>query len=268
LADTSLNYDGLIIDLDGVVWRGREPIAGAAAAIMALRARGTRVVFLTNEPGRSRRELVAKLAEMGIPATEADVLTSAAATAQFVSSLDDLEGRRALVAGPPALHEEIRAAGFEVVSFEEATRACVVVVGGHEGFDYEELLAATAALRNGARLFATGRDAVFPTESGPRPGTGAVLAAIEIAGGAVAQVIGKPERIMFEIARQALGGADRVAMVGDNLVADIEGAMRAGLDAILVMSGTTSRAELQRSNVLPDLVLETLAALPNAKRPS
>jgi HAD superfamily hydrolase (TIGR01450 family) len=268
LTDTCLHYDGLIIDLDGVVWRGKEPIAGAAAAIMALRARGIRVVFLTNEPGRSRGELVAKLAGMGVPAKEADVLTSAAATAQFVSSLDDLEGRRALVAGPPALHEEIRTAGFELVSFDEAARACVVVVGGHEGFDYEELLATTAALRNGARLFATGRDAVFPTESGPRPGTGAVLAAVEIAGGAVAQVIGKPERIMFDIARRALGGCDRVAMVGDNLVADIEGAMRAGLDAILVMSGTTSRAELERSNVRPDLVLETLAALPNAKRPS
>ena len=267
LAD-ALNYDGLIIDLDGVVWRGKEPIAGAAEAIRALQARGTRVVFLTNEPGRSRPEFVAKLAEMGVPATEADVLTSAAATARFVSSLDDLGCRRAFVVGPPALHEEIRTAGFELVPSEDATRACVVVVGGHEGFDYQELLAATAAIRNGARLFATGRDAVFPTESGPRPGTGAVLAAIETASGAVAHVIGKPERIMFEIAREALGGCDRVAMVGDNLVADIEGAKRAGLDAILVLSGTTSRAELERSNVHPDLVLETLAALPNARRPS
>ena len=84
----------------------------------------------------------------------------------------------------------------------------------------------------------------------------------------MAHVIGKPERIMFEMAREALGGADRVAMVGDNLVADIEGAKRAGLEAILVMSGTTSRADLERSNIRPGLVLETLAALPNAKRPS
>jgi len=268
LPGASLDYDGLIIDLDGVVWRGKDPIPGAAEAIRVLRARGTRVVFLTNEPGRSREEFVAKLIEMGIPATKAEVLTSAAATARFLSSLDDLESRRALVVGPPALHEEIRTAGFELVSSDEATRAHVVVVGAHEGFDYEELLAATAAVRNGARLFATGRDAVFPTESGPRPGTGAVLAAVETAGGAVAQVVGKPERIMFEIAREALGGCDRVAMVGDNLVADIEGAKRAGLDAILVLSGTTSRAELERSNVHPDLVLETLAALPNARRPS
>lgn len=268
LPDASLDPDGLIIDLDGVVWRGKDPIPGAAEAIMALRARGTSVVFLTNEPGRSREEFVAKLIEMGIPATKAEVLTSSAATARFLSSLDDLTGRRVLVVGPPALHEEIRTAGFELVSSDEATTAHVVVVGGHEGFDYQELLAATAAVRNGARLFATGRDAVFPTESGPRPGTGAVLAAIEVAGGALAQVIGKPERIMFDTARGALEGADRVAVVGDSLVADIEGAKRAGLDAILVLSGTTSRADLERSNIRPDLVLETIAALPNATGPS
>jgi HAD superfamily hydrolase (TIGR01450 family) len=263
-----LDHDGLIIDLDGVVWRGNDPIPGAPEAIMALRARGTRVVFLTNEPGKSQEEVVAKLIEMGIRATKTEVLTSAAATARFLSSIDDLEGRRVLVVGPPALHEEIRIAGFELVSSDEATTAHAVVVGGHEGFDYDELLAATAALRNGARLFATGRDAVFPTESGPRPGTGAVLAAIEVAGGAVAQVIGKPERIMFDTAREALKGAGRVAMVGDSLVADIDGAKRAGLDAILVLSGATSRADLERSNIRPDLVLETLAALPDATRPS
>jgi 4-nitrophenyl phosphatase len=137
-----------------------------------------------------------------------------------------------------------------------------VVVGGHEGFDYRELSAATVAIRNGARLFATGRDAIFPTPAGPKPGTGSILAAAEIAGGASAVVVGKPEPMMFEIAREALTGCDRIAVVGDHLIADIEGAKRAGIAAVLVLTGTTSRADLEQALIPPDLVLESLATLP------
>jgi HAD superfamily hydrolase (TIGR01450 family) len=261
-----VDYDGFIIDLDGVVWRGHDPIDGAAEAIAALRANGTRVMFLTNEPGSSRSAFAARLADMGIPAAAADVMTSAAATARVVGELEGFKRRQAFVVGPPALHDEIRGAGFHVVSPEEARQAEVVVVGGHQGFDYAELRAATAAIRNGARLFATGRDAVFPTPEGPWPGTGAILAAVETAGGVPAVVVGKPEPIMFEIAREVLSGCERVAVIGDHLIADIAGAKRAGLGAILVLTGTTSRADLERAGIQPDLVLESLAALPEEMR--
>jgi 4-nitrophenyl phosphatase len=195
------------------------------------------------------------------------MMTSAAATARAVASLEDLTSRRALVVGPPALHDEIQGAGFELLSREEALQADVVVVGGHPGFDYEELRAASTAVRNGARLFATGRDAVFPTPQGPWPGTGAILAAIETAGGVPAVVVGKPEPIMFEIAREALAGCERVGVVGDHLISDIAGAKRAGLGAILVLTGTTTRSDLQRATIQPDLVLESLAEFPSAMRP-
>jgi HAD superfamily hydrolase (TIGR01450 family) len=165
--------------------------------------------------------------------------------------------------GSPALHDEIRQAGFRLVECEAAAQAEVVVIGGHEGFDYGELRAATEAIRNGARLFATGRDAVFPTRSGPWPATGAILAAVEAAGGERAVVVGKPERIMFEIACEALADCERVAVIGDHLIADIAGAKRAGLDAILVLTGTTSRNDLEKAVIPPDLVLESLAALAN-----
>jgi 4-nitrophenyl phosphatase len=203
---------------------------------------------------------------MGIPATADHVMTSAAATARVVGSLKDLASRRALVVGPPALQDEVRGAGFELVPPEEAREAQVVVVGGHRGFDYAELRATTVAIRNGARLFATGRDAVFPTPEGPWPGTGAILAAVETAGGVPAVVIGKPEPIMFEIAREALADCERIGVVGDHLISDIAGAKRAGLGAILVLTGTTNRADLERAVILPDLVLESLAALPKAMR--
>jgi len=261
-----LDYDGLIVDLDGVIWRGGDPIEGAAAAIAAVRARGIRVLFLTNDPGRSRSSLAALLTGIGIPATAADVMTSSAATARVVGSLEDLASRRALVVGPPALHDELKALGFELVAPEEAAGAEVVVVGGHEGFDYVELRAATAAIRNGARLFATGRDPVFPTRKGLLPATGAILAAVEAAGGVSAVVVGKPEPIMFEIACQVLAGCERVGVVGDHLIADIAGAKRAGLGTVLVLTGTTSRADLERAVILPDLVLQSLTELPKATR--
>jgi 3-hydroxyisobutyrate dehydrogenase len=261
---TLASYHGLIVDLDGVIWLGGDPIPGAAEAIAALRANGTRVLFLTNEPLRSRSAIAARLTEIGIPATPADVMTSAAGVARTVGSLAGLRTRRALVLGPPALHDEISGAGFQLLECENAGQAEVVVVAGHEGSDYRELRAATAAVRNGARLFATGRDPVFPTPAGLEPATGAIVAAVETAGGTPAVVVGKPERIMFEIAQEALAGCERIAVIGDNLTTDIAGAKRAGLDAILVLTGMASRADVERVAIQPDLVLDSLALVPAA----
>jgi HAD superfamily hydrolase (TIGR01450 family) len=254
-------YDGLIVDLDGVVWLGGHPIDGAADAIARLRARGARVLFLTNDPQSSREEHSARLAAIGIPATADDVLTSASATARFLASQRHLQGRSVLVIGSPALHQEIAKAGFGLAPPHEARRAGVVVVGGHERFDYAELRAATTAITNGAALFATGRDAVFPTRDGPAPATGAILAAVETATGVTATVIGKPERFVFEIARQTLRECEHVAVVGDNLASDIAGAKRSGLDAILVLTGAATQEDLERAVIQPDFVLSSLAEL-------
>jgi glycerol-1-phosphatase len=255
------DYDGLIIDLDGVVWLGGEPIPGAAEAIARVRERGTRVLFLTNDPTSSREELAGRLEAIGVPATAADVLTSAAATARFLASREHFRDRRVLVVGAPALHREIAGVGFELVAQADARRAEIVVVGGHEGFDYAELQAATTAIAHGAALFATGRDAVVPTRDGPVPATGAILAAVETGTGVTAVVVGKPEPFVFEIARETLRDCERVAVVGDNLGSDVVGAKRAGLDAILVLTGTATREDLQHAPIRPDLVLPSLAEL-------
>ena len=259
---SSRSYDGLIVDLDGVIWLGGDPVAGAAEAIAALRAAGIGMLFLTNEPLRSRGEIATRLTEIGIPATAADVMTSAAAVARELESLAGVQARRALVIGPPALHDEVSAAGFQLIGCENAHEAEVVVAAAHEGFDYRELRAATTAVRNGARLFATGRDPVFPTPGGLEPATGAIVAAVEAAGGVPAVVVGKPEPIMFEIACQQLAGCDRIAVIGDNLTTDIAGAKRAGLDAIRVLTGIADRADLERAAIQPDLVFDSLASVP------
>jgi HAD superfamily hydrolase (TIGR01450 family) len=255
------DYDGLIVDLDGVVWLGDEAIDGAVEAVAALRDRGTRLLFLTNDPSSSRENQAARLAAIGITATAEDVMTSAAATARFLAGRSDLRGRRAFVIGSPSFQGEIAAAGFEVVPAAEAARAELAVVGAHSGFDFTELRAATKALAHGAELFAAGRDPTVPTSDGPEPATGAVLAAVETAGGVSATVIGKPEPFMFAIARETLAGCRRVAVVGDNLASDIAGAKRAGLEAILVLTGTATESELASAAYQPDVVLPSLAAL-------
>ena len=264
-----VGYDGLIIDLDGVVWLGARPIDGVTRVLRQLRARGVKIVFLTNDPQHSRSAQAARLSASGIPATADDVLTASAAAAAFLAGQQRLAGARVLVVGSGALRAEFAAAGFELVAPADADTARLVVIGGHDQFDYGELRAATRAVGAGAELFATGRDPFVPTADGREPATGAILAAIETATGATATITGKPEPHMFAVARDLLAGCARVAVVGDNLATDIAGAQHAGIDAILVLSGATGADELERADVQPDMVLPTLAQLdtPSPVRP-
>jgi HAD superfamily hydrolase (TIGR01450 family) len=201
------------------------------------------------------------LQAIGIETGADDVITSAAATARFLAGREELRGRPVFVVGSPAFHQELADVGFELVPATEAQRADLAVVGGHSGFDFTELRAATRAVAAGARLFGAGRDSFVPTADGPEPATGAILAAVEAASGVTATVVGKPEPYMFEIAREALAGCERVALVGDNLTSDIAGAKRAGLYAILVLTGAATAADVAASETRPDLVLASLAEL-------
>jgi 3-hydroxyisobutyrate dehydrogenase-like beta-hydroxyacid dehydrogenase len=162
---TRHHYDGLIVDLDGVIWLGGHPIEGAATTLARLRAGGARVLFLTNDPQHSRETQARRLAEIGIPATADDVLTASAAAAAHLASQERLAGARTFVVGSPAFHDELAAAGLQLVSPDDAEMAEVVVVGGHNRFDYGELQAAMRAVESGAELFGTGRDPFVPTRN-------------------------------------------------------------------------------------------------------
>jgi HAD superfamily hydrolase (TIGR01450 family) len=254
------SYDGLLVDLDGVVWRGGVPIDGAAEAIAVLRKRDTRILFLTNDPSSSRAQQARRLAAIGIAARADDVVTSANATARFLAG-SGYGGRRAYVIGSDALKQELRDEHLELVSADEARTAELVVVGGHSDFDFAELRAATQAVWNGALLYAAGRDRIVAGADGPEPATGAILAAVETATSVTATVIGKPEPYMFLIGRDLLRTRQRIAVVGDNLASDIAGAKRSGLEAILVLTGTSTRDDIATADYAPDLVLDSLADL-------
>jgi len=264
-------FDGLLVDLDGVVWVGREPIAGAGDALRELQNAGKGLVFVTNNPGRAAGVYAERLGEAGVEVGAEQVVTAGEATARLAAERVGRDGS-AFVIGAPAFKQAVAAAGLTLVEDApaskglgpddaEAVEADAVIVSGHRGFDYGELLSATRALQGGAALFATSRDPTLPMPGGAWPGTGAVLAAVETASGATAEIGGKPERHLFELARERIGDAERVAMVGDRVSSDIEGGRRAGLTTILVLSGATSREEAESAAPRPDHVIESLADL-------
>ena len=219
----------MICDLDGVVWLARVPIPGAAEAVTALRAAGSRVLFVTNNSYSTHEDVVAALAAIGITA-EGDLLSSADAAAQLVSA-----GERALVAGGPGIVEALGRRGVEAVSVHDEAdgRFDAVLVGFDRAFDFEALRKASGAVRAGARLVGTNDDATYPTPDGPIPGGGSLLAAVATASGATPIVAGKPHEPMAALVRQELGPlADdpgAVVMVGDRPETDGDFAVRLGV---------------------------------------
>jgi HAD superfamily hydrolase (TIGR01450 family) len=253
-------FDGLLVDLDGVVWIGREPVPGAAEALAELIEGGMEVVFVTNNSVKPPDAYVERLRGLGIPVADGRVVTSAEATARLAVEGSGL-GAKAFVIGAPGFKEVAAAAGLKLVDGDAGRAADAVLVSGHREFDYDELVTATFALRGGASLFGTSRDPTLPMPGGDLPGTGATLAAVETASGKRAEIGGKPEPHLFEQARALLPGGQRVAMVGDRIASDIEGGRRAGLATILVLSGATTREEADAAQPPPDHVIDGLADL-------
>jgi HAD superfamily hydrolase (TIGR01450 family) len=252
-------FDGLLIDLDGVVWIGREPVPGSPEALQALLGAGKRVVFVTNNPGRLPQAYAERLRDLGVEVGPEQIVTAGMVVARLAGEAA-AAGGTALVIGAGPLKEMVAATGARLLEGAEAEEADVVVVSGHKGFDYGELKAAKFALDRGARLFATSHDPTMPYPGGELPGTGAVLAAIEVASGKQATIAGKPERHLFEMAKQA-AGEGRLAMVGDRISSDIDGGRGAGLETVLVLSGTTTREQAEAADPGADHLLDDLAAL-------
>jgi HAD superfamily hydrolase (TIGR01450 family) len=251
-------YPGYILDLDGTVYLGREPLAGAVQAIADLRAAGSRFVFLSNNPLERSAVYAARLRDMGVPVEDREVVSSIDA---LLGYLRDRPAGRILTVSEPLLEDELRAAGHELTDDPQAADA--VVVSWDRTFTYEKLRQAFVAVRRGARLIATNADPYCPTPDGGLPDCGALLAAIEVSTGVTAEaVVGKPSAHIAGVALERLGlPAGSVVMVGDRLLTDVAMAHRAGMVGALVLTGATSRAEVADATTPPDLVIERLDQL-------
>lgn len=250
------SIQGFIIDIDGVLYRGGQPLAGAREFIEFLQAEGTPFLLLTNNSTRTPAQYVDKLRRMGIEVDEETTLTSAQATAMYLEQA--APGARVYLIGEEGLRAEIAGRGF-ILAEEDVE---FVVVGMDTHLTYDKLRMATLAIRRGATFIGTNPDRTFPSEEGIVPGCGAILAALEAATDVRPLVIGKPQRTMFELALARMGtGQGTTAVLGDRLDTDILGGKEVGLLTILVLSGVTSRHDLESSSIVPDLVFEGLDQL-------
>ena len=252
--------DGLVCDLDGVVYRGAEAIPGSVEALNRLRHEGVRLVYATNNSESTVEQYLNKLRGLGLEVEEEQVVTSAVVLAEVLGERD-VAGRTALVVGGAGAMEAIEGLGVSVLRDPNADEADMVIVGLDVDFDYDVLRRASTAVREGATLIATNSDASYPVAGGLWPGSGSILAAIEVASGGTAEVMGKPYRPMMESARRRLPGASHIGMVGDRPDTDLAGATTMGWTTILVLSGVTTAEEAAALEPQPDLVLGSLAEL-------
>ncbi len=247
--------DTWALDLDGVLWTGKDPIAGAAEAVGALRASGRTVVFVTNNSFSPIAQQEAKLASFGIPA-EGAVISSAQAGASLVKA-----GERVFVFGGPGLIEAVEDRGASLVGAEQAVEADAVIVGLDWDLSYDRLRAAVQAILGGARFIATNTDTTYPHENGIYPGAGALVAAVRTATGVEPLVAGKPEAPVAALVTARYG--DDGIMVGDRPETDGAFARTLGYQFGLVFSGITQPADLPIDPV-PDVVAADLLAMVTA----
>lgn len=251
--------DGLVADLDGVLYRGKTPIRPAIDAVHSLRELGMRVVFCTNNSATTRADYVDKLAKMGLGVDPDDLVNSSEVAARSLADRG-LEGQRALVLGGPGVRDAVARAGLELIGPDD-WEADVLVMGRDKSFDFALLDRAAHVVRNGALFIATNDDPAYPSEGHVEPGAGALVAAVRVASGVDPEVFGKPHRPMMEAAAGRFPDGARLAIVGDQPHTDLDGGRLMGWATILVLSGVTTARLAERVDPPPDLVLDDLSGL-------
>jgi glycerol-1-phosphatase len=248
-----------MFDLDGVIYLGDEPVAGAADALARARAMGWSCAFVTNNASRPPMAVVEKLAGVGVEAAADDVVTSAQAAARL---LREAHGEGATIAclGGDGLLEALRDAGLRPVAVDDD--AVGIVSGYAPEVEWRDIMHAAVLVRDGLPWVASNRDLTIPTPWGAAPGHGVLVGLIADFAGVQPTVAGKPEPPLLEETIRRVGG-ERPLMVGARLDTDIEGAARAGVDSLLVMTGVTDLAALvsAKEELRPTYVAADLAGL-------
>ncbi|KRE37243.1 hydrolase [Janibacter sp. Soil728] len=262
-------FDGVVCDLDGVVYAGPGAIEHAADALNALTIP---VVFATNNASRSPHDVGEHLRRLGLRACDEAVLTSSLAAARILAR-DLPSGSRVMAVGGPGVAEALRAVGLHPLTPGADGPPAAVLQGYGAEVTAAELGEAAHAIRAGARWVATNDDPTLPTESGPAPGNGALVAAVRLAVDVDPEVVGKPHPPMYEMAAEVLGAHPaRVIAVGDRLGTDIRGAVATGMAGVLVLTGVHGPADAAAAPVdrRPDYVVKDLRGLhehyPEAQR--
>lgn len=251
------NISALILDMDGVLWRGDSPIGNLKEIFARIENRGLKYVLATNNATKTPRQYQEKLASFGAEVSEEHIITSSQAVAVLMKSRFP-DGGPVFIIGETGLREALIAKGFR--HSEDAPVA--VVAGMDRELTYEKVRIAALFIRNGAQFFGTNPDKTFPTPQGLVPGAGATLALLETSTEVKPTIAGKPFPYMFTQAISRMGViASNTLTVGDRFETDIEGGNNAGCRTALVLSGVTTLSDVQNSNLKPDFVAENLSEL-------
>jgi glycerol-1-phosphatase len=253
-------FQGVVFDLDGVVYLGEEVVAAAPAALDQVRGLGVKVAFVTNNSYRPPDRVVEKLNRLGVKAAPGEVLTSAQAAVRLLGGPEGLAGVKVLVVGGLGLRQALEAAGARLVDGAAWRDTEVVAVGFDPDLTYAKVRDATLAIRAGARFVGSNPDTTLPAPDGLWPGAGATLALLRASTGVSPEVAGKPERALLETAAAALGSGPYL-MVGDRADTDLDGAHRLGWSTALVLSGVTRLADLPDLRIAPDHLLADVGGL-------
>ena len=257
------NIQSIAIDMDGVLWLGDTPLPGLARFFDFLHQREIPYTLATNNASKTPLQYQAKLAKFNVAIDPKHVMTSSLATAAYLERTLSA-GTPVYVIGGEGIQDAMRQSGYVLLT-DASQQAEAVVAGIDFNLSYNQLKYAALHIQRGARFVGTNGDLTFPAEDGDYPGAGAILAAIEAATQVKPVTIGKPERLMFEIAMQKMGSQpENTAMLGDRLETDILGAQRAGLTTLLVTTGVDNEESIAAKGIQPDRIFSGLEELVDA----
>lgn len=237
-----LEKKGFILDIDGVIGRGETPIPAGVNAVKKLREDGKKLIFVSNNSTRSRNIMIERFQRFGLDVKEEEMLLCTFATARFISR--EKERAKIYTTGEGGLIEELELAGHRLVDYEDAE---YLVVGTNRRISYDILTRALRlTLNENIRYIATNSDKIFPSESGPTPGTGMLVGALYwMTDRTPDVVVGKPSKVIMEEALDILGlRADEVAVVGDQIEVDVVAGRNINSETVLVLTGVTTRDNL------------------------
>jgi 4-nitrophenyl phosphatase len=270
------NFNTFIIDMDGVLWHGDQPLPGLVEFFATLRERQIRFILATNNASQTAGQYVDKLARMGVEVESGEILTSAMATALYLAQHTDPASTRVFVIGEKGARQPLIEQGFTLTGLYEVdvlgsdapkVGADYVVCGMDRELTWDKLATAALNINAGAKFIGTNPDTSLPTELGFTHGNGAILAALQAATGVVPIIIGKPEPLMYQQALTLLGvGPTETMAIGDRLETDILGAVRAGISSLMVLTGVSSEEDLKTSDYQPNWVLPDIRAITEALR--
>lgn len=266
------NIRALIIDMDGVLWHGNNPLPGLVDFFQTLRHLNIRFILATNNASLTQQQYVSKLADMGVSVSPEEIMTSGIATALYLAEHEDPAKTRIFVIGEDGAKQPLLEKGFTLTDLYQLNTentpgqgADIVVCGKDQTLTWDKLATASLNIRAGAKFIGTNADTTLPTEHGITHGNGAILAALQTATGVSPTIIGKPEPIMYQQAMSLLAVPPNLTVaIGDRLETDILGAVRTGIRSLMVLTGVSTEADLQHSDYQPTWVMSDIQAVTEA----